>query len=67
MQEDTYFYYCICDFGHLHEVNESSLPHGVISKKKNSRPLFTIIFMPKIVFLGTDSILKVKLMYESVR
>ena len=32
-----------------------------------SRPLFNIIFRPKIVFLDTDSILKVKTMYESVK
>ena len=32
-----------------------------------SRPLFTIIFRPKMVFLITDSILRVKLMYESVK
>mgnify|MGYP001443297352 CR=1 FL=1 len=32
-----------------------------------SRPLFTIIFRPKIVFLDTDSILRVKTMYESVK
>ena len=31
------------------------------------RPLFTIFFMPKIVFLDTDSILRVKAMYESVK
>ena len=30
-----------------------------------SRPLFTIIFRQKIVILGTDSILRVKTMYES--
>ena len=30
-----------------------------------SRPLFTIIFRPKIVFLNTDYILRVKTMYES--
>ena len=30
-------------------------------------PLFTIIFRPKIVFLDTDSILRVKTMYESVK
>ena len=29
-----------------------------------SRPLFTIIFRPKMVFLDTDSILRVKPMYE---
>ena len=32
-----------------------------------SIPLFTIIFRPKIVFLDTDSILRVKTMYESVK
>ena len=32
-----------------------------------SRPFSTIIFWPKIVFLGTDSILRVKMMYESVK
>ena len=32
-----------------------------------SRPLFTIIFRPKMVFLVTDSILRVKPMYESVK
>ena len=32
-----------------------------------SRPLFTIIFRPKMVFLDTDSILKVKPVYESVK
>jgi hypothetical protein len=32
-----------------------------------SRPLFTIIFRPKIVFFDTDSILRVKMMYESVK
>ena len=28
---------------------------------------FTIIFRPKIVFLDTDSILRIKTMYESVK
>ena len=32
MQEDSYLYYWICDFGHFYEVRESSLPHGGISK-----------------------------------
>ena len=32
-----------------------------------SRPLFTITFRHKIVILGTDSILRVKTMYESVK
>ena len=32
-----------------------------------SRPLFTIIFRPKMVFLDTDSMFSVKPMYESVK
>ena len=32
-----------------------------------SRPLFTIIFRPKFVFLDTDSNLRVNPMYESVK
>ena len=36
-------------------------------KIKFSRPLFTIIFRPKMVFLDTDSILRVKIMHESVK
>ena len=32
-----------------------------------TRPLFTIIFRPKIAFWDTDSILRVKTMYESVK
>ena len=32
-----------------------------------SRPLFTIFFRPKMLFLVTDSILRVKPMYESVK
>ena len=31
------------------------------------RPLFIIIFRPKTVFLYTDSILRIKPMYESVK
>ena len=48
--------------------NENNyLPAWRDLKKKFSRPLFTIIFRPKIVFLDTDSILRVKPMYESVK
>ena len=32
-----------------------------------SRPLFTIIFSEKIEFMDTDSILRVKTMYDSVK
>ena len=46
---------------------KNSLPHERISKMFFSRPLFTIICRPKIVFLDTDSILRVKMMYETVR
>ena len=34
MQEDSYFFYWICDFGHFYEVRESSLQHGGIKQKK---------------------------------
>jgi hypothetical protein len=37
------------------------------SKMNFSRALFTIIFRPNMVFLVTDSILRVKTMYESVK
>ena len=36
-------------------------------KTNFSRTLFTIIFRPEIVFFDTDSILRVKMMYESVK
>jgi hypothetical protein len=36
-------------------------------KIKFSTPIFTIIFRPKMVFLDTDSIWRVKPMYESVK
>ena len=34
---------------------------------KSLASLFTIVFRPKMVFLDTDSILRVKPMYESVK
>jgi hypothetical protein len=43
------------------------LPAWKDFKKKISRPLFTIVFRPKMVFLVTDSILRVNPMYESVK
>ena len=52
MRDNSYFYYRICDFGHFYEVRESGI---------------TIIFRPKVVFLDTDSISRVKPMYESVK
>jgi hypothetical protein len=36
-------------------------------KTNFSRTLFTIIFRPKLVFLVTDPILRVKRMYKSVK
>ena len=47
---------------------EISIPEKrLIRKSYISRPLFTIIFRPKIVVLDTDFILRVKTMYESVK
>ena len=37
------------------------------SVSKNSRPLLNIVFKPKMVFLDTDFILRVRTMYESVQ
>ena len=47
-------------------LRKSSLLHGGISKTF-FRPLFTIILRPKIVILDSDSVLRVKTMYESVK
>ena len=44
------FYYWICYFGHFYEVRKNSLPHGGISKRFFSRPLFTIILGKKLYF-----------------
>ena len=66
MREDGYFYYRIHNFGHFYEVRKSSLPNGRISKNF-SRPLFTVIFRPKIVFSGTDSIFRVRVMHDPVK
>ena len=63
MRKDSYFNYSICYFGHFYEVRKSSLPHW--GNVFFSRPLFTIIFRPKIVFLDTNSILRVKKMNQS--
>ena len=52
---------------HKFSNKNNYLPAWRDFKKKFSRPLFTIIFRPKMVFLDTDSILRVKLMYESVK
>ena len=52
-----------------HKFNNKNnyLPAWRNFKINFSTPLFTIIFWPKMVFLDTDSILRVKLMYESVK
>ena len=48
--------------------NENNyLPAWMDFKLNFSRPLFTIIFRPKMVFLDTDSILMVNTMYDSVK
>jgi hypothetical protein len=47
-------------FRHFYEVGKNSLPHGGISKI-----FFLDHFSPS--FLGTDSILRVKRVYESVK
>ena len=52
---------------HKFSNKNNHLPAWRDFKINFSRPLFTIIFRPKIVFLDTDSILRVKPMYESVK
>jgi hypothetical protein len=46
-----------------YEVRKFNFPHGGF-KNIFPRPLFTIIFIPKIVILDIDSILRVKTMVE---
>ena len=58
---------------HMAKKNISDFPPcGKMASARNfknifSRPLFTVIFSPKILVLDTDSILKVKTIYESVK
>ena len=52
---------------HQFSNENNRLPAWWDLKINFSRPLFTIIFRSKIVFLDTDSILRVKTMYESVK
>ena len=52
---------------HKFSNKNNHLPTWKDFKINFSRPLFTIIFRPKIVFFDTDSILRVKMMYESVK
>ena len=52
---------------HKFSNKNNHLPAWRDFKINFSRPLFTIIFRPKMVFLVTDSILRVKPVYESVK
>ena len=52
---------------HKFSNKNNHLPAWRDFKINFSRPLFTIIFRPKMVFLVTDSILRVNVMYESVK
>ena len=52
---------------HKFSNKNNHLPAWRDFKINFSRPLFTIIFRPKIIFLDTHSILRVKMMYESVK
>ena len=52
---------------HKFSDKNNYLPARKDFKINFSRPLITIIFRPKIVFLDIDSKLRVKLMYELVK
>ena len=52
---------------HKFSNKNNYLPAWSDFKINFSRPLFTIIFRPKMAFLVRDSILRVKPMYESVK
>ena len=52
---------------HQFSSKNNYLPTWRDFKINFSRPLFTIIFRPKMVFLVTDSILRVNPMFESVK
>ena len=62
-----HFPYFISVQNHKFSNKNNHLPAWRDFKINFSRPLFTIIFRPKMVFLDTDSILRVKMMYESVK
>ena len=65
---ETIFPYFIKASKITNSVKKSNhLPAWREFKINFSRPLFTIIFRPEIIFLDTDSILRVKTMYESVK
>ena len=48
-------------------IKNNHLPAWIDFKINFSRPLLTIIVRPKNLFLHTDSILRVKTLYESVK
>ena len=52
---------------HKFSNKDNHLPAWRGFKIDFSRPLFIIIFRPKMVFLVTDSILRVKAMFDSVK
>ena len=52
---------------HKFSSKNNYLPTRRDFKINFSRPLFNLIFRPKMVFLVTDSILRVNVMYESVK
>ena len=70
MRKEGHFYYRIynfvekCFFYKVKNIFRKRLCAWRNFKNIFSRPLFTIIFRPKIVFLDTDSILRVNTMYE---
>ena len=49
-------------------MKQGKLVSGMEEFQKNfARPLFTVIFRPKIVFSGTDSIFRVRVMHDPVK
>jgi hypothetical protein len=70
MQEEFFkrtFLHIIALIEKLGRTRSRVLPALRDFKMNFSRPLFTIILRPKIVFLVTDSILRAKTKYESVK
>ena len=51
---------------HKFSNKNNHLPSWRDFKMNFSRPLFTVIFRPKVAFLNTDSILRVKTMIEQL-
>ena len=65
MREATFPYFL--KVSKIFSDKNNHLPEWKDLKINFSRPLFTIIFRPEIVFLDTDFILRLKKMYESVK